>query len=83
MDTYKKALDKAGSKLDFVFGINLYMAPSDISLNITRNIAGYNNKILIATDDLLIGLKYGFYYNYMKNLLHCSIIDFCNQYLIG
>ena len=30
-----------------------------MSLNITRNIAGYNNKILVVTDDLLIGLNKG------------------------
>ena len=42
----------AGSELDFVYGVNLYMAPSDMSLNITRNIAGYNNEILVVTDDL-------------------------------
>ena len=53
VDRYQKApADKAGSELDFVFGIHFYMAPSDMSLNITRNIAGYNNEILVVTDDL-------------------------------
>ena len=35
------------------------MASSDMSLNIIRNIAGYNNEILVATDDLSICLNKG------------------------
>ena len=55
VDRYQKALEKAGAKLDFVFGINLYLAPSNMTLDIGRQIIGYNNEIMVASDNLSIG----------------------------
>ena len=55
-----KILDKSESKLDFVFGIDLYMVLSDITLNIARQIVWYNNKILVVTEDLTIGKNENF-----------------------
>ena len=54
---YQNNLNKAGAKLDFVFGIGLYMAPSNMPLNIARHIVGYSNEIQEASEDLMIGRK--------------------------
>jgi|GEM_PF-2141455 len=52
---YQKDLDKASSVINFSFGVGLYMAPSDMLLRIGR-IKGYNNLVVIATDDQPVGL---------------------------
>ena len=57
IDRYEKVLQNAMSKVDFVFGFGLYMAPSDMLLRIDQNTAGYNNKIIIAEENLMLGLN--------------------------
>ena len=57
IDRYEKVLQNAMSKVDFVFGFGLYMSPSDMLLRIDQNTAGYNNKIIIAEEDLMLGLN--------------------------
>jgi len=51
---YQDVLQYARSKVDFVFGRGLYMAPSDMELQI-GTIAGYNNEIIIAGNDMVQG----------------------------
>lgn len=51
---YQTVLQYARSKVDFVFGRGLYMAPSDMLLQIGHQ-AGYNNEIVIAGSDLPLG----------------------------
>ena len=41
---YQKTLQYASTPLDFVFGIGLYLSPSDMALH-PGNIQGYNNEI--------------------------------------
>jgi hypothetical protein len=53
---YQDVLQYASSKVDFVFGGGLYMAPSDMKLKI-GNIKGYNNNIIIATAEQILGLN--------------------------
>ena len=40
---YQKTLQNASTPLDFVFGIGLYLSPSDMALH-PENVQGYNNK---------------------------------------
>ena len=47
---YQNALKYARTKVDYVFGFELYMAPSNMELRI-GTIQGYNNKIILSTDD--------------------------------
>ena len=51
---YQKTLQYASTPLDFVFGIGLYLSPSDMALH-PGNVQGYNNKIQIAGSDAAIG----------------------------
>ena len=51
---YQKTLQYASTPLDFVFGIGLYLSPSDIALH-PGNVQGYNNEIQIAGSDAAIG----------------------------
>ena len=51
---YQKTLQYASTPLDFVFGIGLYLSPSDMALH-PGNIQGYNNEIRIAGSDAAIG----------------------------
>ena len=51
---YQKMLQYASTTLDFVFGIGLYLSPSDMALH-PGNVQGYNNKIIIAGSDAVIG----------------------------
>ena len=44
------------SKVDFVYGIGLYMSPSNLELRI-GTFQDYNNKIVIATEGLTLGLN--------------------------
>jgi hypothetical protein len=55
---YQNTLKYARSKVDFVFGIGLYMCPSDMELRI-GTIQDYNNEIVIATDAQELGLNNG------------------------
>jgi hypothetical protein len=48
IDRYQLALQYAGSQVNFAYGQGLYMSPSDMILDITRGVAGYNNKILTS-----------------------------------
>ena len=54
INRYQDVLQYAGSKVNFVFGIGLYMAPGDMLLHIGQ-VVGYNNKIIIATLDQKLG----------------------------
>ena len=51
---YQKTLQYASKPLDFMFGIWLYLWPSDMALH-PGNIQGYNNEIQIAVSDAAIG----------------------------
>ena len=53
---YQDVLQYAGSKVNFAFGIGLYMAPADMLLRV-GNIVGYNNEIVVATADQKLGLN--------------------------
>jgi len=53
---YQDILQYASSKVDYVFGIGLYMAPSDMQLRINQ-IVGYNNEIIIATEHEELGVN--------------------------
>ena len=55
---YQDVLQYTGFKVDFVFGIGLYMAPSDMLLHIGQ-VAGYNNEIVIATKSQKLGVNTG------------------------
>ena len=47
IERYQSVLQNASSKVDYTFGIGLYMAPSDMRLHV-GTIRGYNNLIIIA-----------------------------------
>ena len=51
---YQKMLQYASTPLDFVFGIGLYLSPSDMALH-PGNVQGYNNEIFIARSYAVIG----------------------------
>ena len=51
---YQKTLQYASTPLDFVFGLGLYLAPSDMALH-PGNVQGYNNEIVIAGSEAAIG----------------------------
>lgn len=53
---YQDVLQYAESKVDFVFGVGLYMSPSDMLLRIAQK-AGYNNLIMIATAHQTLGVN--------------------------
>ena len=53
---YQNTLKYARSKVDFVYGIGLYMSPSNMELQI-GTIEDYNNEVVIATDSELLGLN--------------------------
>ena len=55
---YQNTLKYARSKVDFVYGIGLYMSPSNMELRI-GTIQDYNNEIVIATDAQDLGLNDG------------------------
>ena len=56
IEKYQDTLQYAKSKVDFVFGIGLYMTPSNLEMQIGIR-EGYNNKIIIATDDKELGVN--------------------------
>ena len=47
-------LEHALTKVDFSVGMDIYMLPSDFSLNIGKT-KGYNNKVLVSNTDIKIG----------------------------
>ena len=51
---YQKTLQYASTPLDYIFGIGIYLAPSDMELHM-GNVQGYNNEIVIAGSDGVIG----------------------------
>ena len=53
---YQDALQYARSAVNYSFGESLYMAPSDMLLQIGK-ISGYNNKIVTAGPDQKLGLN--------------------------
>ena len=52
---YQNTLKYARSKVDFFYGIGLFMSPSNLELRI-GTIQDYNNEIVIATDAQDLGL---------------------------
>ena len=54
IERYQNTLQYASTPLDFVFGIGLYLSPSDMVLH-PGNIQGYNNKIVKAGTDMTVG----------------------------
>ena len=55
---YQNVLQYAGSEVNFVFGIGLYMAPSNMELAI-GTIQGYNNEITTAKPGQKLGVNTG------------------------
>ena len=53
---YQDTLKYARSKVDYVFGNDLYMSPSNMEMQI-GTIQDYNNEIKIATNDQKLGLN--------------------------
>ena len=53
---YQNVLKYARSKVDYAYGLGLYMSPSDMILQIGTT-AGYNNKIVIATENETLGIN--------------------------
>ena len=51
---YQKMLQYASTPLDFVFGVGLNLSQSDMVLH-PGNVKGYNNEIIIAGSDAVIG----------------------------
>ena len=47
-ECYQKSLNFPSSKVDYNFGENIYMLPSDMNLNIKSETVGYNKKILVS-----------------------------------
>ena len=56
IDRYQNTLKYARSKVDYVYGIGLYMSPSDMELRI-GTFVDYNNEIVVATDEQELGLN--------------------------
>lgn len=56
ISNYQNVLKYARSKVDYAYGLGLYMSPSDMVLQI-GTIVGYNNKIVIATESQRLGLN--------------------------
>ena len=58
INLYQDVLQYARSEVNFSFGTGLYMAPGDMLLRV-GDVAGYNNLIVIATDEQSLGLNSG------------------------
>ena len=56
IERYQGMLEHALSKVDFSVGIDIYMLPGNLSLNIGKT-KGYNHKILVSNTDMKIGSK--------------------------
>lgn len=55
---YQNTLKYARSKVDYVYGIGLYMSPSNMELQI-GTIKDYNNEIVVATGEQTLGFNNG------------------------
>ena len=53
---YENVLKYARSKVDYSYGVGIYMSPSDMILQI-GTIVGYNNTIVIATENQTLGFN--------------------------
>lgn len=53
---YQDTLRYARTKVNFAFGIGLYMCPSNLEMQI-GTIQGYNNEIIIATEQEQLGIN--------------------------
>ena len=53
---YENVLKYARSKVDYSYGVGLYMSPSDMILQI-GTVVGYNNEIVIATENQTLGFN--------------------------
>ena len=53
IERYQGVLEHALSKIDFFVGIDIYMLPSNLNLNIGRT-KRYNKKILVSNTDMKI-----------------------------
>ena len=53
---YENVLKYARSKVDYSYGVGLYMSPSDMILQI-GTVVGYNNEIVIATENQKLGFN--------------------------
>ena len=69
---YQKTLQYASTPLDFVFGIGLYLSPSDMALH-PGNVQGCNNEIQIAGSDAAIGHNPGI--NEVESINPTSVVD--------
>ena len=69
---YQKTLQYASTPLDFVFGIGVYLSPSDMALH-PGNVQGYNNEIQIAGSDAAIGHNPGI--NEVESINPTSEVD--------
>ena len=56
IERYKRVLEHALSKVDFLVGIGIYMLRRNLNLNIGRT-KEYNNKILVSNTGMKIGPK--------------------------
>ena len=56
LSRYQDTLKYARSKVDFVYGEDLYMSPSDMEIRLGK-FQDYNNKIVVATTDHNLGLN--------------------------
>ena len=52
---YQNTLSYASSKVDYSIGENLFMLPSNMKLKIKAGTVGYNNKILVSDEKLILG----------------------------
>ena len=53
---YENVLKYAKSKVDYSYGLGLYMSPSDMVIQI-GTVVGYNNEIVIATENQTLGFN--------------------------
>ena len=52
---YQDTLSYASSKVDYSVEENVYMLPSNMTLNVKTGTVGYNNKILISNGKFILG----------------------------
>ena len=52
---YQDTLSYASSKVDYSFGQNIYMLPSNMNLKIRSGTVRYNNEILVSDGKFILG----------------------------
>ena len=52
---YQDTLSYASSKVDYSVGESIYMLPSNMKLKIRLGTVGYNNKILVSNEKIILG----------------------------